>query len=218
VTDVFGDMAEEIRKREFFLKLLMRTNEKRKLQNDLKILKRGNDLYITGINATGPVHQGRESIKDSLSKGYCTRILLLDPRSDEFFERAEKEDDRYGRILKEFGATIGGLIDIVDNIDVEPNLTIGLHKNPYCAIVIGTHDNRGEMQINLYPEGRGVRGLRGKTYRLSSRGFTKKLFALGSNYFDALEDSSDKIRVYGVDDLLVFEKELKEIATKKYGF
>ena len=214
VDDVYNAMAEKIATTEDDLRHVGRMNTSRKLQNDLEIMRNGNDLFITGINATGPVHQGKESIADSLKSGYRGRILVLDPRSDVFFERAEKEDDSVGRILTEMEASFGILHDVVDNIKHSPNLIIGLHKYPYCAMVTGMHHDDGDMQVNLYPEGRGVRGLTGKTYQFSSRGITKELFDLGVDYFESLKEASDLL---SVNDIRDFRKELRNIRMRKYS-
>ncbi len=191
----------------------------RKLHNDLDILRKGKELLITGINATGPIHQGREGIAESLKSGYGVDILVLDPTSEIFFKRAEKEGDMVGRILSEMGATFGGLHDIAYKLGESGEqetgkLTIGLHKYPFCAIVAGYGIlDKNKMQANLYPEGKGVRGLTGKTYQLDNVD-TPEIFKLGEQYFSALRESSTPVLV---SDLGEFRKELCRIGQERYS-
>ncbi len=181
-------------------------------------MESGNELLITGINATGPIHQGRESIIASLEDMYAVTVLVLDPRSDIFSKRAEKEGDVVGRILSEMGATFGILHDIAhklkdpERLDIG-KLTIGLHRYPFCATVTGYANEGDRMQVNIYPEGRDVRGLTGKTYQLHSAD-TPELFGLGEQYFSALRESSTLVRV---SDLGEFRKELRRTGQERYN-
>ena len=142
------------------------------------------------------------------------KVLVLDPRDDGFFQRAEKEGDVVGRVFTEFEATMAGLHDIVHKLGGSPDLEIGLHKHPYCALVVGYDgDPRlGGMQVNVYPYEGGVRGLTGKTYRFGNG--DPDLWTPGMAYFDGLAGASDIVKAEGLPD---FRKELGQIRQRKYG-
>jgi hypothetical protein len=237
VEEAYDEMAAKIAESEPNLLALKRMDRERKLYNDLQILKTGKNLCITGINSTGPAHQGRESIfeslimdsfgpfEESLRDENNVYLTVLNPREEIFFKRALHEGDRVGRILDEMKATFGILHDIIDNLEVRKkregieygNLNMGLHTYPFCAIVIG-YDIDGvngfhKMQLNLYPEGQGVRGLTGKTFQLDTED-TPQLFYLGEAYFTELMNSSILVPV---SDLKDFRRELNKISMKRYG-
>lgn len=195
-----------------------RVDPKRKIVQTLDIMDDASDsIDIVGINAIGPVHQGRESIIKLLNYGGSVGIGVMDYRSNEFNERVKHERDRSKRIISELATTLSTLNDIKDHLD--PNLNdskfqLFLHRYPRAALVISDiSDEAGLMQFNVYPTEDGTRGLTGITYlikpgdgdafkrgiefyeMLKSEGNGGRLLTIGNHdyFLDALRRDIDKM-------------------------
>lgn len=183
-------------------KELFKTNSRRLISFQLLVLDRyllrdrnvGRSpmLEILGINLLGPLHQGRELVRDILkskeSGGYGgkVRILLLDPNSKAFLGEAGRmvfEADGVGRLAAEMCASLYILADIRENVGREAfaYLDIRLHSfDPDRSLmmldVCATTPDRNattEGIISTYPDGvilenpysrrRGERGLEGES-------------------------------------------------------
>jgi hypothetical protein len=77
------------------------------------VLEADKSVQIMGINSLGPLHHCREEIIEFLidRKGIL-QILLVDPKSEAFANRAELEKDFSQRLLSEWRASISILKDI----------------------------------------------------------------------------------------------------------
>lgn len=91
-------------------------------------------LWILGINATGPLHQGREIIIDVLKNDGSVRVLLLDPIHEIFDDRSLAEHDSVGRISAELLASLYILLDILYQVrgtqGAAERLELGFHHGP----------------------------------------------------------------------------------------
>jgi len=159
-----------------FLKCMAK-KQKRRIEKDLMLMGFAkNELWILGINALGPLHQGREIILELLKRGVQIRILLLDPESPEFTTRKadeeykEKEDGVFyfgNRLINEYNASIAICRDINNTAKGEFNFEVRIHDNkPTEALVIADpsplDNDQGTCHYNPYPEKKGTRGVEGK--------------------------------------------------------
>lgn len=153
------------------------SKQKRRIEKDLCLMNMARkELWILGINALGPLHQGREIIIKQLERGVWIRILLLDPECPEFHSRMDDEEYKkkedgmfyYGkRLFHEYNASIALCRDINNTAKGNFNFEVRIHdKKPTEALVI-TDPNPsdkilGICNYNPYPEKRGTRGVEGK--------------------------------------------------------
>lgn len=190
LTGKYNKMLEEIEKIEGRLGEKGRIDPHRKISQILDIMDSAKySIDIVGINATGPVHQGKEALTKVLKNGGTVRISVLDYRKEDFDEREKKEKDKYGRLISELGTTFAILHEIHDN-NRFADLRIYFHRFPNAALTIGDMDKEeGQMQVNVYPKADGVRGLKGRTFLLKPE--DGDAFKAGRDFYLALVDDSD---------------------------
>jgi hypothetical protein len=146
-------------------------------------------LEILGTNATGPIHQGRELIREILKfmnkhgEHGKVRILLLDPTCDVMRERMQSENDQVGRIRAETNVSLYLLADIRTQVgeSLFSNLELRMYKevanrslllfdagatmvqeNADVESVIKQYPD-GVILENPYPNKPGERGLEGES-------------------------------------------------------
>jgi hypothetical protein len=148
-------------------------------------------LFILGIHALGPLHQGREIILDLLDAGGIVRVVLLkfDPdRNSPFGQRAEFEDDTSGRLKAMWYASLAVLRDI-DSRRKGGTLEVRIHgKRPEYSIIIA---DGNKAHFTAYPEKRGVRGITGVTEFICNSGTDSGRFAEVERQFTALWEKGD---------------------------
>ena len=114
-------------------------------------------LWILCINATGPLHQGREIIIDVLKNGGSVRVLLLDPIHNIFDCRTEVEHDYVGRISAELLASVYILLDILHQVGgtegAAERLELRFHHEPpnRSLIMVNCEQENGLVLANTYP-------------------------------------------------------------------
>lgn len=124
---------------------------------------------VFDINALAPLHSGFEMFLELLGNGGRLRIMMLDPRSDEFAARSALERDEVGRIAAEEVASfhiIGDLIDHMQRVRKPSHLEVRLTaKLPGSAIVLVNVDRpNGVVLSNPYPTDADKRGLASPWY------------------------------------------------------
>ncbi|HWR96925.1 MAG TPA: TIR domain-containing protein [Candidatus Methanoperedens sp.] len=228
--DALGGLAAEIQHYEGRLKELRHTygdvldgkveQSRRNISFQLEVLEeklrrtraegRPSSVSILGVNATGPLHQGRELMIQLLREGGNLRLLTLDPDSVAFRDRCDHEYDSVGRIGAELQASFFILLDILDQLrgrspdgPAEPNVEVRLHhRNPdRSLIIIDEGRDDGIVLENPYPALRGTRGVQGQMYPLVQRGRTTRGYLENVKYFDKLWGSAATVKVRGSDDL-----------------
>ncbi len=182
-------LLEEIERIEGRLMDDGRVDPRRKISQILDIIETARfSMDNVGINSTGPVHQGRELLTRILNAGGSVTITALDYTNDVFRERERQELDRVGRLVSELGTTFAVLHEIYQK-NPKADMKIYLHTFPKAALTIGGIDDvDGQMQVNVYPEGTGVRGLMGKTYLIKSEDVDA--FKAGKDFYFSLLDES----------------------------
>ncbi|MDD5064801.1 MAG: hypothetical protein PHQ35_08610 [Phycisphaerae bacterium] len=156
------------------------------------------EVSILGINATGPLHQGRELLVNLLVKEGRLRVLLLDPRKPVFEERCNREDDTVGRIAAELYASLYILMDITLKAGIfGGNIEIRLHeKYPDRSLLMLNHrDKDGVILANPYPSSNGSRGMDGQMYPLIKQGRTTDGYNVNVQYYENLWDEADPIKL-----------------------
>lgn len=173
------------------------------LEEKLKDAERASqpaELCILGVNATGPLHQGRELLLRLLNYGGKLRLLLLDPTHVVFQRRSDDEHDSVGRITAELNASLYILMDIVfrvrsSNSERVPNVEIRLHDQyPMQSLLMFNPDREdGIVLDNPYPAEKGKRGVEGEMYPLVQRGRTSPGYKYNLENFRKLWDSARSV-------------------------
>lgn len=157
-------------------------------------------IDILGINALGPLHQGREILIKELKRGTKIRVLVLDLLSQTFVNRRREEGDTVGRFVVEWNAARYILADIVEHVKSEgvvPHVEIRVHdKEPqYSLIMVNAQEPDGVILDNVYPPHLDTRGIEGhaSVIRRDSEDYKR--------YFDFFERTWDKGRPLDVTSL-----------------
>lgn len=137
--------------------------------SEVKNSGRNPDVWILGINATGPLHQGREILIGLLKNGGKLRILLLNPTQPVFGKRSDRERDRVGRITAELFASFYILMDIMSQLksvdeSLLRNVEVRLHQKcpDRSLIMVNSEDQDRIVLMNRYPPEEGTRGVEGE--------------------------------------------------------
>jgi hypothetical protein len=157
-------------------------------------------VSILGINATGPLHQGRELFIQLLRAGGGLRLLVLDPGCAAFRGRRAHELDSVGRIGAELQASCFILLDILDQLGSgagEPHLEVRLHDQApdRSLIMVDSEHDDGLVMENPYPALKGTRGVQGQMYPLVQRGRTARGFVENVKHFDELWRSAAAVKL-----------------------
>lgn len=127
-------------------------------------------ICIHGINALGPLHQGREILLAKLRKGINVNILILDIDCPVFSQREIKEEyidnQLSGRLRAEYSASVAICKDIhnfTSKYSSPGRLQLNSHDiEPTRAMVIIDPSDSGCCSVNYYPNAPNTRGLAGK--------------------------------------------------------
>jgi hypothetical protein len=131
---------------------------------------RQHTVDIMGINALGPIHQGKPILSGLLQKGGRLRVLLLDPESQAWEARRDQEHDSRNRIGAELLAALYGLSEVKSEIPVsdKERLEVRVHaEKPKMSLIIVDRDfEDGVVMENWYPTGEHEhkRGIEGPSY------------------------------------------------------
>jgi len=175
--------------------------DRRELAKDVSLIDNSKlTLEILGINSLGPLHSGREKIIDFVNKkGGKVKILILNPKSETFRLREEKEELFNnliaGRLQSEYQASIGICKDILNFTNFSDSIKIHVHsQNPIMALIISDGDlETGCINCNIYPEEKNVRGLMGKHNLHVTKDVFLDQFVEYQNYFKELWSNSEEI-------------------------
>jgi len=170
--------------------------------SEIKNSDRTPSLWILGINAIGPLHQGREMLISLLKKGGKLRLLLLDPTDPVFKKRSDKEGDHVGRISAELYASFYILMDIMSQLKSEDetlltNVEVKLH-NKYpdrSLLMVNCDEPDGVVLENPYPNRKETRGVEGETFPLEKHGKTKKAYVDDVAYYKGLWKGADLVKI-----------------------
>lgn len=132
--------------------------------------KRQHTVEILGINALGPIHQGKRILSDLLLNGGRLQVLLLDPESKAWEVRLVQETDVLHYNTTELLAALYGLSEINNRVlsSGKGTLEVQMHaQNPDRSLIIvdrGFAD--GFVMGNRYPPNNqnGKEGLEGESY------------------------------------------------------
>lgn len=126
-----------------------------------------------GINSLGVVHQAREDIKELLEAGKLVKLLLLNPKSEEFTQRIKEVECKYKntyedfeshkqRLEAEWNSTIMILRSIAKNTTNKNLLEVRVRsERPTHAFsaTVSEKEEECRVRVNIYPpEDRGTRG------------------------------------------------------------
>ena len=152
-------------------------------------------LDILGINALGPIHQGREIILELLNKGGSVRVLLLKyaPGKDSpFGRRLEFEQDSVGRLKAEWLASVAILRDISTK-NTGGGLEVRCHGlTPDYSIIIV---DEMKLHYNPYPPERGKRGVAGFTEFIRNDGVERTRFLEVCRLFEDLWKKGERLGI-----------------------
>lgn len=160
------------------LKRAMKREMRRSFESDMGLIDSSyKTLYILGINALSPLHRGFEVIKEKMMNGVNLRVLLLDPDSKAFKNRAEWEADgkpeyTFSRLKSEFDASLALCRCIADSVGTDSKcgkIEVSLYDSePECSMIIIDYlSEKGiywACNYNPYPVLEHTRGVSGRTY------------------------------------------------------
>jgi hypothetical protein len=156
------------------------------------------EVSILGINALGPLHQGLEILRSFLDKGGVLRILLLNPETDAFNERSDRERDEAGRLRAELLTSFYVIMDLMKKVPAG-RMEVRLHAEypDKSLLMINSKEEDGIIMENPYPDAdlREKRGLEGEMYELRRAGATGSGYRSALEYFSRLWDGADEIEV-----------------------
>lgn len=175
-----------------------RVDPERKAEETKRIItSAGKSLQVLGINALRPAHEGIETVAKLLRNQGKVEFITLDPFSEAFSDREAYEGTTMGRLQTEWDATIADLADAYKRAGDSGDLYLFLHsKKPLLSVVASDYEeSNGEMQVNLYTGGEGIRGLKGKTYQLAKGGPSEveKAFDAAVGFLYTLKGQSETI-------------------------
>lgn len=156
---------------------------RRNFESDIGLIESSyKNIWILGINALSPLHRGFEIIKKKMSLGVDVRLLLLDPNSEAFMERANHEADgreeyTISRLKSEFEATIAickCLADSIGRWGICGKIDVRLHsEEPHGSMILIDYLSGSDVHwlcnYNPYPYGKGMRGISGKTISIDNK-------------------------------------------------
>jgi len=176
--------------------------KKRKISTDLDLMESAKEeINILGINALGPLHQGREIILNKLLRGIDVKVLILNIDCEEFKKRENKEELKNnvisGRLKAEYSASVAICRDINNfnngNYSNPGSLEVRCHNSePICAAVIVDPNGWGCCSLNKYPDYANTRGLMGNL-NLYSKSENPENFTELLNYFNSVWDLADSV-------------------------
>lgn len=216
-------------------KALYRTNSRRLISFQLLVLdayllkRKPNShppiLEMLGINSLGPIHQGRELIRDILKsadeggQSGKVRLLLLDPLSDACRGECGRvcfETDKVGRLAAELQASLYILADIRSEVGAEAfsNFELRFHgSDPDRSLIMlnvgatfidetATADQvvsayaDGVILENPYSRRRGERGMEGESRRWTpKRGGGENYYQDNIEYFRCVWRSATPVAI-----------------------
>jgi len=195
----YETLVKELKSAESDLIEAGRSNKERSAEETKRIITNAEkELQVLGINALGPIHQNIEKTSKIFANDGVVTYFTLDPFKSMFAEREKFEKTPYGRLHTEWYPTITGLEDAYIRADRKGELTVNLHNLwPLLSLVSSdTGTNNGNMQLNIYPDIEGERGLTGKTFQLSATGDVngeQNVYGACVDFLGALVDYSNKI-------------------------
>jgi hypothetical protein len=170
--------------------------QRRLIEKDIELIEKANsEVCILGINALGPLHQGREFLIRLLAKGGRVRVLLLKPKTPAFDRRVEFEEDNSSRLLAEFEASAAICRDILNQTRTAGTFEVNVHEQqPTEALVlVDPLSPDGKANKNPYPQEKGRRGLEGKHLHIPSRQRFEQEFLSWLNRYNELWLSSQRL-------------------------
>lgn len=201
----------------------LNAKERRKVESDIKLMETSHqNIWILGINALSPLHRGFEAIKQRMRCGVNIRVLLLNPMSSAFKERANREADGTPecsvlRLKAEYNASIAICRCIADSVSLwaEKNrcncgkIEVRLHSEPpHGSMIIADYLSDGDAywvcNYNPYPISRKTRGISGRTLfydnNLQHPYADSEYVERYKNEYENLFASSEIIDIYGFVD------------------
>jgi hypothetical protein len=124
-------------------------------------------VWIFSINSLGIFHEHREDLLSLVKRGGSLKVLLLDPESEAFREREEKEEsieDRIsGRLKAEYEAAVAYCTDI-SNFVKGGDIELRLHRERIkeALLIIDADTESSALHINTYPADEHTRGYIGE--------------------------------------------------------
>ena len=120
------------------------------------------------VNALGVFHEQREDMISLLKRGGSLRVVLLDPESKAFKDRARREEEINGqvsgRLCAEYLASVAFCKDIINFSEGKGLLELRLHQEDIneVLLIIDPGSNSTELHINTYPPEKHTRGYIGE--------------------------------------------------------
>lgn len=126
------------------------------------------DIWILGINALGVFHESFEEIIHFIKNGGKVRVLLLNPESEAFKQREEKEEGidvkKSGRLRVEYMTSVAFCKDIIRLSNKRDSLEFrAYNEEPKVALLVADpKKDTGMLHVNEYPSTELIRGYVGE--------------------------------------------------------
>lgn len=141
----------------------------RDLSKIVELLRKSTkQISILGLVGWQPIHEAHSIIVDMINNhNVKIRIIIANPESKYFKNRAIRENDKVGRLLQEHNSTITELKDILSKIkpDKKEKLIIKIYNNLQGDISIQMVDDE-EMYVNERIAGDGIRTYESPMYKV----------------------------------------------------
>lgn len=153
------ELQEEIGK--LYNELNIGDEEVRNIETVRKLQKRAANIsqekhvevFINGVNALSPLHQGMESLIEIMDNGGEVKVMVLDGDSDYLLKRIEEEeghrDKEKSRIMKELEASLSIMEDIKRHSKDKGNLELRRYSEPIYASIKIPGGEKKKREISM---------------------------------------------------------------------
>ncbi len=158
------------------------------------------DIWILGINALGVFHESFEEIIRLIKNGGKVRVLLLNPESEAFKQREEKEEGidgkKSGRLRAEYVTSVAFCKDIIRLSNKRDPLELRVYnEEPKVALLVADpQKDTGMLHVNEYPSTEFIRGYVGE-HRFIPK-LWPDIFQRWIEKFEAIWDRTKRVNLW----------------------
>ena len=164
------DLKNKIEELEGFIKQGQMIDPRLLIQKEKDLINSARDeILMLGINGLGVFHESFEDIISFIKdRGGKVRVLLLDPESEAFKQREEKEEgnggEKSGRLRAEYLTSIAFCKDIVRLSNSKDSLELRTYnEEPEVALLVAdAKSDTGILHVNEYKSTELIRGYAGE--------------------------------------------------------
>jgi hypothetical protein len=139
---------------------------KRRIEWEQNLFTRANkEIWISGVNSTGPAHQCYEELQEFLGRGGNLRFLIMNVKRKVFREQEVLERDKERRLFCEFLATYS-ILRKLNRKKTAGSLECKVYdrKPSFSGSIADVSSNKGSGIINKHTNRPGVRMLTTGSY------------------------------------------------------